>query len=222
MNSTMSRTSGKTLGLVQIALFSAIIFLLALVPGLGYIPVGVIRATTIHIPVIIGSLVLGPKAGAALGGMFGLTSLINNTISPTVTSFVFSPVLAADMGGGAGVVKSLVICFLPRILIGVVPYFVYRFFKHIAGKGKISDTVFLGIAGLAGSMTNTLCVMNLIYFLFGADYANARGASMQGFYSAVILPVIGINGVIEAVVAAIIATAVVSVFYRTRLVTQKA
>lgn len=82
---------GKVLSLVQLALFTAIILALAFTPGLGYIPLGVTRATTIHLPVIIGSILLGPKKGAFLGGVFGLTSLINNTISPTVTSFTFSP-----------------------------------------------------------------------------------------------------------------------------------
>ena len=78
-------------GLVQAALFAALIILMAMVPFLGYIPLGFTRATIIHIPVILGALVLGPKKGAFLGLIFGLTSLINNTMNPTVTSFVFSP-----------------------------------------------------------------------------------------------------------------------------------
>ena len=60
-------------------------------PILGYIPLGFTRATIIHIPVIIGSIILGPKYGAFLGFIFGLTSLVNNTFNPTVTSFVFTP-----------------------------------------------------------------------------------------------------------------------------------
>ena len=57
---------GKELSLVQLALFTAIILALAFTPGLGYIPLGVTRATTIHLPVIIGSILLGPKKGAFL------------------------------------------------------------------------------------------------------------------------------------------------------------
>ncbi len=77
--------------LVQLSLFVAIIVLMAVVPFLGYIPLGFTRATIIHIPVIIGSIILGPKYGAFLGFIFGLTSLVNNTFNPTVTSFVFTP-----------------------------------------------------------------------------------------------------------------------------------
>lgn len=69
----------QTLGLVQVALFAALVIILAFTPFLGYIPLGFTRATIIHIPVIIGSILLGPKKGAVLGGVFGLTSFINNT-----------------------------------------------------------------------------------------------------------------------------------------------
>ena len=77
------------------ALFTAIIVIMAFTP-LGYIPLVVINATIIHIPVILGALFLGPKKGAFLGFVFGLTSFINNTFkAATASAFVFSPVLAA-------------------------------------------------------------------------------------------------------------------------------
>ena len=66
----------KTKDMVVVALFAAIIIVMACVPFLGYIPLGVINATIIHVPVIIASVVLGPRKGAFLGGVFGLTSLI--------------------------------------------------------------------------------------------------------------------------------------------------
>ena len=206
----------KTLGLVQIALFTAIIFVLAMVPGLGYIPIGVVRATTIHIPVIIGSVIMGPRKGAVLGGMFGLTSLINNTITPTVTSFVFSPVLAMEMMGVKGVVMSLVICFVPRILIGIVPYYVYGGIRKVMKKGKSTLITALGAAGVAGSLTNTLLVMNLIYLLFGKEYAAAKEMAYEALYSA-ILVIIGTNGVPEAIVAAVLVAAIGQVFIKSRM-----
>ena len=93
----------KTLGLVQVALFAALIIIMAFTPFLGYIPLGFTRATIIHIPVILGSILLGPKMGAILGGVFGLTSFINNTMNPTVTSFVFTPFYTmGEIHGGIG------------------------------------------------------------------------------------------------------------------------
>lgn len=115
----------KTYELVLTALFTAIIVIMAFTP-LGYIPLVVINATIIHIPVILGALFLGPKKGAFLGFVFGLTSFINNTFkAATASAFVFSPVLAANIAGVSGIFKSLYICFVPRILVGVIPYFVY-------------------------------------------------------------------------------------------------
>lgn len=212
----MNNRNEKTLGLVQVALFTAIIFVLAMVPGLGYIPLGVVRATTIHIPVIVGSLVLGPKKGAVLGAMFGLTSLINNTISPTVTSFVFSPVLAMEMGGVKGAAMSLIICFVPRILIGVVPYYVYGGIRKVMKKGNASMIAALGAAGVAGSLTNTLLVMNMIYIFFGNQYASAKEIPYEALYGS-ILAIIGMNGVPEAVVAAVLVVAIGRVFFKSRM-----
>ena len=73
------------------AVIAAIIVIMAFVPFLGYIPLGFMNAATLHIPVIIGAILLGPKYGAFLGLTFGLTSLWKNTFMPNPTSFVFSP-----------------------------------------------------------------------------------------------------------------------------------
>ena len=115
----------KTAELVLTALFAAIIIIMAFTP-LGYIPLVVINATIIHIPVILGALFCGPKKGGFLGFVFGLTSFIKNTVMPSsLSAFVFSPVLAASMVGTSGIFKSAFICFVPRILVGILPYYVY-------------------------------------------------------------------------------------------------
>ena len=69
-------TSVKTRNLVLTAAIAAIIVMMAFVPYVGYINLVVIKATLIHVPVIIGSVVLGPKKGAFLGFVFGLTTLL--------------------------------------------------------------------------------------------------------------------------------------------------
>lgn len=60
------------------AMFLAIMILLAATP-LGFIPIGPINATTMHIPVIIASIILGPRIGAGLGTIFGVISMIRST-----------------------------------------------------------------------------------------------------------------------------------------------
>lgn len=204
----------ETLGLVQVALFAALIIIMAFTPFLGYIPLGFTRATIIHIPVIIGSILLGPKKGAILGGVFGLTSFINNTMNPTVTSFVFTPFYSlGEIHGGIG---SIIICFVPRILVGVIPYFVYKLLYIILKKRKSGMAIALGAAGLTGSLTNTLLVMHLIFVFFKAAYAQANGIASEAVYGA-ILAVIGTNGIPEAIVAAVIVAFVGRVLLKSRL-----
>ena len=139
----MQSNNSKTYELVLTALFVAIIVVMASTP-LGFIPLVVINATTLHIPVIIGSLFLGPKKGGFLGGVFCLTSLIKSSLgAASLSAFVFSPVAALSMlphetvgAAIALVLKSTFIAVVPRILIGVVPYFVYVGIKKAIGSEK--------------------------------------------------------------------------------------
>ncbi|MEG2287680.1 MAG: ECF transporter S component [Ruthenibacterium sp.] len=203
----MRKSSPRALDLAQLALFGAIVIVLAFTPFVGYIPLGITKATIIHIPVMIGSILLGPKKGAVLGALFGMTSLISNTIAPTLASFTFSPFYSG------GNFWSLVVCFVPRVLVGVVPYFVYRGIKKLQKNKKASETVALALAGLAGSMTNTLLVMNLIFVFFRDSYAQVKGLAADALYG-FILTVIGINGVPEAIVAMLLTTVIVKALFR--------
>ncbi len=183
---------------VELSFFVALIFIMTFVPFTGYIPLGPINATTIHIPVIIGSIVFGPKKGALLGFMFGLSSLIKNTFMPSSASaFVFSPFYS--VGGMSGNGWSLVICFVPRILVGIVPYYVNVGLKKL----KTPETVSMAFAGLLGSLVNTLLVMHFIYLFFASGYATVMNQPLQTLYL-FIMGIILANGVPEAVVAAVL------------------
>ena len=211
----------KTLSLVQLALFSALILVLAFVPYIGYIkiPVLAIQATTVHIPVIVGSILLGPKVGGFLGLVFGLTSLINNTTQPGITSFCFSPFI--EMGEGlGGSPLALVVCFVPRILCGVVPHYVFRGLQKISRNPDKTRKFSLLASGVAGSLTNTILVMGMIYLFFGQQYAAARSIAFEAVIGE-ILSVVCINGTIEALVAALIASAVAAAMMRAHLIPQK-
>lgn len=203
-------TDSKTRNLVMTAVFMAIIILLAFTP-LGYIPLGFMNATIIHVPVIIGAILLGPRYGGFLGLVFGLTSLWKNTYMPNATSFVFSPFIRIGEFGGN--FWSLVICLVPRILIGIVAYHVYRAVRKVykAKNGKV--TAALAVAGVAGSLTNTLLVMNLIYLCFGKEYGSAARGITNGIYG-VILGIICINGIPEAIVAGILTVAVAQALFQ--------
>lgn len=208
MHKTRTNRGPDLRHLTLLALFAAIIVVMANVPFLGYIPLGFMNATTIHIPVIIGACLLGPKSGAFLGGVFGLTSLINNTLKPLITSFVFTPFYSLDPRFSGGL-RSLVICFVPRILIGIVAGLLFKWLKDRTG-----PILACGAAGFLGSLTNTVFVMGGIYLLYGASYAEAKNLGLEALLG-VIMGVVGVNGVPEAILAAFLTAVICPPLYKT-------
>ena len=59
--------------MVQLSVLIAILHLLELT-GLGMIKTAGLEITIMLVPVIVGAIVMGPGAGALLGGVFGLIS----------------------------------------------------------------------------------------------------------------------------------------------------
>ena len=188
-------------------MMAAIVVLLANTP-LGLIPVSpFIKATTTHIPVIVGAILLGPMAGGVLGGVFGICSLISNTIAPVATSMCFSPFWSTT--GFVGAVKAIWVSVGCRILIGVVAGWLWVLLK----KCRVNDLIALPVVGFVGSMTNTITVMFSIFFLFRAEYAAAKNIAMEAFYDFVMGVVTG-TGVIEAIVALILVTVIAKALLR--------
>ena len=207
------RIDKKIMDMSCAGILTAIIVLMAVVPFLGYIPLGFMSATIIHVPVIVGALLLGPKYGIYLGTVFGVTSLIQATVRPGITSFVFSPFVT--IGVCHGNMWSAVIALVPRALIGVSAYYVYELVMKLMSHKKGSQTIALWLAGIAGSMTNTILVMNGIYIFFGSSYAAASNQLVERIYD-VILGVIVTFGIPEAVIAGILTTAIVKILFRIR------
>ena len=158
-------------------LLSSVIFNLLPVP---------IKPTIIHIPVIIASIIYGPRIGAILGTLMGLISVVTNTLVLLPTSYLFSPFVPN------GNLNSLIIAMIPRILIGITPYFVYKWMKNKPG---------LVLAGAVGSMTNTVFVLGGIFILFSAVY--------NGDIQAMLALVLSANSISEMVISAILTVAIV-------------
>ena len=191
--------------MVSVALMAAIIIVLANTP-LGMIQLPIIKATTVHIPVIIGAVLFGPLAGAILGGVFGICSLISNTMAPTLLSFAFSPFLASNL---AGVLKALWISVGCRILIGVAAGWLWILFRKI----KLNTYVALAITGFAGSMVNTIMVMGSIYFLLAQQYAEAKEVAVTAVFG-LIMGTVTAAGIPEALAAAVLVAVIGKVLMR--------
>ena len=191
--------SKKTQYMTSMALFLAIEIILVVTP-LGYIPIGPLNATTMHIPVIIAGIVLGKKAGAELGFVFGLKSLIKATIQPGITSFCFSPFVT--IGTMSGNYKSLLIAFVPRILLGYLAGFVFEIMKK-----NNRENLGVVVGALTGAITNTVLVLSGIYIFFGEAYASAVGVQYSTLVT-VLLGVVSTNGILEAILGAIVSLAI--------------
>lgn len=152
--------------------------------GLGFIPLPTAKATIMHIPLIIGAIVEGPIVGAIIGLIFGLFSIFQNITNPNLLSFAFiNPLVSV----------------LPRVLIGITSYYAYSLFA------KRSTTLGIGVGAAVGALTNTVGVLSMIYFLYAAQFAAARGID-PATTAKVIYGIALTNGIPEAIVAVVIVT----------------
>ena len=195
----MKTKKHDTRWMVSVALMAAIVIVLANTP-LGMIQLPIIKATTVHIPVILGAILLGPGAGAILGAVFGICSLVSNTMAPTLLSFAFSPFLSTT--GIPGALKAIWISVGCRILIGVVAGWLWVLFKKI----KLNQFIALPIVGFVGSMVNTVTVMGSIYFLFAQQYAEAKEVALTAVFG-LVMGTVTASGIPEAIAAAILVLA---------------
>ena len=206
----MKTKKHDTRWLVSVALMAAIVIVLANTP-LGMIQLPVIKATTVHIPVIIGAILLGPMAGGILGFVFGVCSLISNTMAPTLLSFAFSPFMSTT--GIPGAIKAIWVSVGCRILIGVAAGWLWILFKKV----KLNQIVALVLTGFLGSMVNTVTVMGSIYLLFAQQYAQAKDVAVTAVWG-LVMGTVTASGIPEAIVAAILVAFIGKVLLSSRLV----
>lgn len=196
----MNKTKKDTRWTVTVALMMAVVILLANTP-LGMIQLPIIKATTVHIPVIIGAIVLGPLAGAILGATFGICSMISNTMAPTLLSFAFSPFLSTT--GIPGVLKALWISVGCRILLGVLAGWMWILFKKV----KLNQNLGLILGGFLSSMLHTILVMGSIYVLLASQYAAAKDVAVTAVFG-LVMGTVTASGIPEAIAAAVLVTAI--------------
>ena len=202
----MKTKKHDTRWMVSVALMAAIVIVLANTP-LGMIQLPVIKATTVHIPVILGAILLGPSAGAILGGVFGICSLVSNTMARTLLSFAFSPFMSTT--GIPGALKAIWISVGCRVLIGLVSGWLWKLLERM----KVNQNISLLLTGFVGSMVNTVTVMGSIYFLFAQQYAQAREVGVTAVWG-LIMGTVTAAGIPEAIAAAVLVIALGKVLIR--------
>lgn len=187
-----------TRSMALLAMFCAVLLVMGMT-GIGFIPLPVIKATTMHIPVLLGAVVLGPAAGGILGGVFGLCSIWANTTSPNLLSFAFSPFMTTE--GLPGVVKSLWIGLGCRILFGILAGWLWKLFSRVSKK----ETMALPVTAAVATLCHTLLVMGSIYLLLAQQYAEAKNVAVSAVFG-LVLGTVTASGIPEAIAAAILVT----------------
>ena len=193
-----NNTRKTTLYIIQLGMIAAIMTILNLT-GIGIIKIGPVSAQTLLIAVIIGAIVLGPAAGAILGGLFGFFVLRD----PDTAFFLnLEPVW------------TIILCFVVRgVGLGYLCGVLAAMMRKIDRIRKIDQTSILSYA-LVGVLT---ALLNTFMFIFGASFiftyspdvqnllsgANTPGAAMFAW-----LGLVGIQALGEAALCAVIPSAV--------------
>lgn len=198
----MKNKSMDTQYFVTLAMLCGLMLVLQ-ITGIGLIPLPLIKATTMHIPVILGAILLGPSAGCILGAVFGLCSIWTNTFTPSVLSFAFSPVLAYEVGGFLGSLCATWTALGCRILLGLVAGLIWKGMKHF----KLNDLICLPVTAGIATILHSLMVMGSIGLMFSQQYAETKNVAVGSVFG-VAMGVVATSGIPEAIAAILIVTAV--------------
>ena len=189
----MSSTNTKVREITLTAILAAIILLMAFTP-LGYLRIGPMSITLLVIPVVIGGMTLGPVRGSFLGAVFGATSLAQCFMGDMTGAAMF----AANAAG------TVIACFVPRILIGVVSGLL---FPVLMRTFRRSAAAFIGTA-VAGTLTNTIFFVALVVAFFKDSVLGG------GSFWAIFVTFFSINVAVELAVGIVVSAALSAVLDR--------
>ncbi len=192
----------STRDFVLLALLVAVLIVL----GLVNIPQPAGLSITFNmIPVAIAAIALGVRGGAVIGGAFGLISFLQ----------CFGILGYSGMGAALAAVSpflSFVQRFCSRLLVGIFTALVYKLLRK-----KVNVHVSGVITGFAAAFLNTLLFMTSLVLLFGqTEYMQnlIAGRSVMAF----IIASVGVNAVVEMIVAAVLTGAVSAALHRAKLI----
>jgi uncharacterized membrane protein len=146
---TMPYTSSPARRIVVAGALGAVAIFLG-TTRLGFIPVPTpaANATIMHVPAIIGGILEGWGVGAVVGAIFGLFSFVDATIP---------------------LFRDPLVAILPRIFIGITPYFVYQGLRRVnRSVGFAIAAAILVLVGIFARDALNFAPKNLV-FDFGGD-----------------------------------------------------
>ncbi len=216
----MKKQTQRTKIIALMGILTALLILMAFTP-IGYLKVGAISISFLMIPVAIGAIAIGPWAGAALGGVFGITSFIQCFGMDAFGTFLM------DINPFA----TFLMCVGARVLAGFCAGLVASGFKKLADSfhkqnrpGTSLAVRFTGysVTGLCAALFNTAFFMGSLLLFFWKSTSFIEKMQEWGFNTSTIwkffAAFVGTNAIVEAIAAFVIIGAVASALYKARLI----
>ena len=179
------------LAMVKLAMLVALLMIFCFT-SIGFLKIGIVEITFNMIPVVIGAIVIGPAAGAFLGALFGAASFWQCFGQSTFGTLLF----------GVNPFFTVLICFVPRILAGLLPGLIFR-----AMTKKKDNIAAYFVSAAVGSLTNTVLFVGGFCLLFKdtmLGMASDNGLSPLAFIATAFL----LNASVELVANTAIVAAV--------------
>ena len=191
MNSKRTKRNQNIADLVFAAIIAVIILIMIFIPGIGFITLGPISLTIVHIPVLVGAVILGKKYGLFFGLIFGAGAFIRSFSSLTTDAPFTNPLVSV----------------LPRVIFGFVIVYLYDIFNKLFKQKYVALPITMGVA----TLIHSLMVLPLLYivvdtkfYFFSNEYSFGLNQNIFQFIWGVLVA----NSVVEIIGAIIIGTAV--------------
>jgi uncharacterized membrane protein len=182
------------------AMLIALIALMGFVPFLGFIPLGAsVSITIIHLPVLLGAALLSTRSATLLGLSFGLVSLLVVVTNPTpqpIDLFFVNPLISV----------------LPRILFGLFAGILFSFTRRFA---NLQQYGLLSLFAFLATVYHTDLVLSMLWLFASAELSGLFGNLVQFIWY-----ILSLNGLIEAMLSALLIPILTLALRRIRFVQQ--
>ena len=182
------------------AMLIALIALMGFVPFLGFIPLGAsVSITLIHLPVLLGAALLSTRSATLLGLSFGLVSLLVVVTNPTpqpIDLFFVNPLISV----------------LPRILFGLFAGILFSFTRRFA---NLQQYGLLSLFAFLATVFHTVLVLSMLWLFASAELSGLFGNLLQFIWY-----ILSLNGLIEAILSALLIPILTLALRRIRFVQQ--
>ena len=179
----------KTFNLVITGLMLAIVIVMGAIPNLGYIMIGAISVTLVHIPTIVAGITTPKKYSWIVGLAFGISSLIQ----------------AFSYLGANAPFTNPIVSVLPRVALPLFASFIYCVYSK-----KMSQYIAVPLTCITSTLFHTVTVL-VLYVLCGnaGFYFYAASNACSNSFMTLLATILSFNTLLEAGVCTVIGTLVI-------------